>query len=69
MTPDLATAQLLDCSGQVSHTFVLDPDGTVRVELRDGRVVRVDPAARAVLTPGVHLPQAVVDHACQLRPW
>lgn len=61
----LATSQLLDCHGHVTHTFTLLPDGLVRVTSGSVTVV-VDPHRRTVHPPGAHLPQEVIDHACSL---
>lgn len=60
---------LHDCSGKVSHTLTMLADGTVRIELANGRVARIDPRTRTNLTPQVPVPDSVVDHAVRLRPW
>lgn len=58
----------MDCSGHVTHQFVLEIDGTVTITIRStGRTVRVDPSTGATLTSGVQLPQAVLDHAASMR--
>lgn len=59
----LASTQLLDCQGRVTHTFTLLADGTVRVRI-GGRELIVDPATRRLRGPGGGLPPAVVDQAC-----
>ena len=64
----LVSEQLMDCSGHVTHQLVLEIDGTVTITFRStGRTARVDPATGAVLTPGVHVPQALLDHAASMR--
>ena len=64
----LVSEHLMDCSGHVTHQFVLEIDGTVTITFRStGRTARVDPSTSAVLTPGVHVPQALLDHAASMR--
>ncbi len=59
----LATTQLLDCQGRVSHTLVVLPDGSVRISFANGRVARVDPRTGQNLTPKVPVDQGLVDTA------
>ncbi len=62
----LVSSQLLDCSGRVTHTLALLPDG--RVEVSTPSIVAiVDPATKTVLLPrGARLPEQVLDHAATL---
>ncbi len=62
------TAEALDCFGNVAYRMTLRFDGTIRVTLRSGLTADVDPQTGAVLTPGVHLDQSIVDQCRQLRP-
>ena len=62
----LVSSQLLDCSGRVTHTLTLLPDGNVEVEMGATTAV-VDPRARSVVRPvGVHVPGDVFDKAAVL---
>lgn len=64
----LVTEELLDCNGRTSHRLVLEIDGTVTISfLGSGVTASVDPTNRAVHTPGVHVPQTLMDHAASLR--
>jgi len=54
----LASTQLLDCQGQVTHTFTLLPDGTVRVRTA-GRDLIIDPGTRSLRGPGGELSHEV----------
>lgn len=64
----LVTDELIDCFGQSTHRLVLELDGTVTITfVSSGVTARVDPATRAVLTPGVHVPAALLDHAASMR--
>ena len=66
---DLERADILDCQGRITHTLVLEVDGTVSVHFRTGgTVARVDPGRRQVLTPGMVVPGALMDEAAGLRP-
>jgi hypothetical protein len=65
----LHQVELLDCSGRVSHTLTLLPDGLVRVDFATGRRATVDPRTRRNLTPHVPVGAALLDRAAQLRPW
>lgn len=62
----LASTQLMDCNGQVTHTFTLLADGNV--EVVTGRLTAVvDPVARVVIRPaGVTVPEQVFDQALVL---
>lgn len=63
----LASTQLMDCNGQITHTFTLLPDGNVEVVMGSLTAV-VDPIARVVTRPaGVTLPAQVFDQALVLR--
>lgn len=65
----LATAHILDCQGRTTHVLTLEIDGTVTIAYRQGgHTVRVDPRSRTVLTPGAHVPDALMDEAASLRP-
>ncbi|MEM9037852.1 MAG: hypothetical protein AAGD18_24910 [Actinomycetota bacterium] len=64
----LVTDEVLDCNGRISHRLVLEIDGTVTIHfLSSGVTAQVEPATQAVLTPGVHVPQALMDHATSMR--
>lgn len=64
----LVTDELIDCSGQPTHRLVLEIDGTVTVTfVPSGVSARIDPSTRAVLTPGVHVPSTILDHAASMR--
>ncbi len=64
----LATDELIDCFGQVTHRLVLEIDGTVTVTfVSSGVTARINPSTREVLTPGVHIPPALLDHATAMR--
>lgn len=65
----LRRAELLDCSGQVSHTLTLLIDGLVRIEFANGRTATVDPQTRRNLTPHVPVGPALMDRAAQVTPW
>lgn len=60
--------QLLDCSGQVTHTLVLLFDGTVEVRFRSGTRAIIDPVRRRCLTPGITVPADLYEVAGTLRP-
>lgn len=62
----LATTQLLDCNGHVTHTLTLLADGNVEVAT-GARTVVVDPMSRHVVRPaGVTVPDQIFDHATWL---
>lgn len=63
----LATTSLIDCTGQVTHTLVLQIDGTVLVRFRNGGSAVVDPQSSTVLTPGVLVPEPVIAAARAFR--
>ena len=64
----LVTEELIDCFGQVMHRLVLEIDGTVSITFSaSGVTARVDPTTRSVLTPGVNIPPALMDHAVSMR--
>jgi hypothetical protein len=68
MHEHLITEQLIDCFGATTHELVLDYDGTVSVRfVHAGHVARIDPRTRTVLTPGVRVPDQVMDHAAAMR--
>lgn len=70
MSADLATLELLDCAGRVSHRLTLEADGTVTITFTaSARTARVDPRTRRNLTPQVPVPDALVDQATGLQPW
>ena len=59
----LVSTQLMDCSGRVTHTLTLLPDGMVEVVMGSVAVV-VDPMAKTVVRPaGVRVPDQVFDQA------
>ncbi|MEM8906101.1 MAG: hypothetical protein AAGF02_20550 [Actinomycetota bacterium] len=65
----LVTDEVLDCNGQISHRLVLEIDGTVTITfLSSGVSAKVEPSTGANLTPGVHVPRALMDHAASMRP-
>jgi len=49
----LCSAQLLDCFGKVSHTLILQLDGTVHIHFAAGHVAKVDPCTHTNLTPAI----------------
>lgn len=62
----LASTQLLDCTGQVTHTLTLLPNGTVEV-VTPSVTATVDPTSKSILhPPRVQLPQQILDHAAAL---
>ncbi len=64
----LVTEELIDCSGIATHRLVLEIDGTVSITFVSSRVTaKVDPSTRTVLTPGVHVPPTLMDHAASMR--
>ena len=64
----LVTEELIDCFGQTTHRLVLEIDGTVTITfVTSGVSARVDPTTRAVLTPGIQVPSAILDHAASMR--
>ncbi len=66
---ELAHADVLDCQGRVTHSLVLQVDGTVAITFRAGGVVvRVDPRTRTVLTPGAVVADVLLAEAAALRP-
>lgn len=66
---DLERADVLDCQGRITHTLVLEVDGTVSITFRaGGAVARVDPHTRRVLTPGMVVPDTLLAEAAALRP-
>jgi hypothetical protein len=65
--PWLEEVQLLDCTGQVSHTLTLQPDGMVAIRFNEGHTAIVDPIARRCLTPGMHLHDDLITAAAALR--
>lgn len=66
--PWLEQVQLLDCTGRVSHTLTLRPDGTVEIRFREGHTALVDPSSGCCLTPGIHLHADLLAAAAGLRP-
>ncbi|MDE0178259.1 MAG: hypothetical protein OXI18_07165 [bacterium] len=62
----LASTQLIDCTGKVTHTLTLLPDGMV--EVVTGAVTAiVDPHAKSVVRPaGVRIHDQIFDHASVL---
>jgi hypothetical protein len=65
----LVTEQVIDCFGHVTHELTLDYDGTVTIRFASsGVIARVDPAHRTVLTPGIAVPDQMMDLAVGLRP-
>ncbi len=62
----LASTQMLDCTGQVTHTLTLLPDGMVEVETASVTAI-VDPTSKIIMQPpGVVLPEQVLDQAAIL---
>jgi hypothetical protein len=57
------TSSLIDCSGRVTHSLTLMPDGVVRVEFAGGTTADIDPRSGTVLTPGRAVPEQVVAAA------
>ncbi|MEL6891417.1 MAG: hypothetical protein AAFP84_07465 [Actinomycetota bacterium] len=64
----LVTEELIDCFGQLTHRLVLEIDGTVTITFAtSGVTARVDPTTRTLLTPGIHIPPSLMDHAASMR--
>lgn len=62
----LTSTQMLDCTGQVTHTLTLLPDGMVEVAM-PSVTVTVDPTTKTVLRPpGVRIADQVLDQAAIL---
>ena len=61
------SADALDCFGNVAYRMTLRFDGTIRVALRSGLTVDVEPRSGTVLTPGAHLDQMIIDQCRQFR--
>ena len=62
----LDSAALLSCTGEVTHTLTLLPDGNVEVEMGSVTAL-VNPERRVVLRPpGFRVPDQVMDHAATL---
>lgn len=62
----LVSTQLLDCTGRVTHTLTLLPDGMVQVQTPAVTAV-IDPVAKVVVRPpGVRFPHQVLDQAAVL---
>lgn len=55
----LQTAEVFDCSGQITHRLTLQVDGTVHVTFANGRTALADPATRTCLTPGTTIPEGL----------
>lgn len=65
----LVSEQIIDCFGHTTHELTLDYDGTVTIRFgSSGMTARVDPAQRTVLTPGMVVPDQIMDLAAGLRP-
>ena len=59
----LASTQLWDCQGNVTHTLTLLPDGNVEVKMGSVKAV-VDPTRRVVVRPsGFVVPDEVFRYA------
>jgi len=59
----LASTQLMDCTGQVTHTLTLLPDGMVKVATGSVTVI-VDPRSKSVVRPaGARVHDQVLDQA------
>ncbi|MCY4195210.1 MAG: hypothetical protein OXF04_13115 [bacterium] len=59
----LASTQLMDCTGQVTHTLTLLPDGMVKV-VKGSVTVIVDPQSRSVVRPvGARVQDQIFDEA------
>lgn len=64
----LLTEQLIDCSGTTTHVLRLEVDGTVSITFAGhGTTVRIDPIRRVVLTPGMTVPDQIMEHAAAMR--
>lgn len=62
----LNSAELLSCTGSVTHRLTLLPNGHVEVEMGAVTAV-VDPSTRTVLRPrGYRVADQVLDHAATL---
>lgn len=62
----LASTQLIDCTGRVTHTLTLLPDGMVEVVTGSVTAI-VDPHSKSVVRPiGVRVPHQIFDHASVL---
>lgn len=62
------TADALDCFGNVAYRMTLRFDGTIRVTLRSGMSVDVEPQSGTILTPGAQLDPLIIDQCRQFRP-
>jgi hypothetical protein len=59
----LASSQLVDCTGQVTHTLTLLPDGMVEVAMGSVTAI-VNPTTRSVVRPiGFRVPDQIFDQA------
>jgi len=62
----LASTQMLDCTGQVTHTLTLLPDGMVEIVTPSITAV-VDPETKMVLRPAnARIADQVLDQAAVL---
>lgn len=67
---ELATVDLLDCHGHVTHRLTLEVDGTVTIRFTaGGHAARVDPSTRTNLTPHITVPPSLLDDAATLHAW
>jgi hypothetical protein len=70
-SPYLHTTELIDCTGRITHSLTVEPDGSVAVRVGNVSAV-VHPGGRSVHPPGFRLGageyshEQVVDLACQL---
>lgn len=63
----LETVDLIDCTGQVTHTLTLQIDGTVEIAFAGGRRAVADPATRTCTTPGMRIPEGLWPDIMALR--
>lgn len=63
----LETVDVIDCTGQVTHTLTLQIDGTVEIAFASGRRATADPATRSCTTPGMSIPEGLWPEIMALR--
>jgi len=59
----LTTSDLLDCTGRVTHTLILRPDGRVTVRFASGAEALVCPRERRCITRGMTVDDTVLHAA------
>ena len=59
----LEQTSLIDCNGQVTHTLIRQLDGSIKINIRNGRTIHIDGVSFDVLTPGATVPEPVMAAA------